>query len=345
MMRSLRYVFILFYFILTIGNSAYGDVMDIVIPVAPKDKLKLKMSIDGILNNSSTNIGNVYVIAQDKSIIKNLNTKNKKNIIFISEKLFPFSKSDIETLINKRYPGFDHSSWYYQQLLKFYAFKVIKNLSKNFLILDSDFIFLKKIELLSQNNVATLAYGYPFKWLLNTNKYPNNFISRHIIYSSQLVPEWSATSKFTGIHHHMVFNQDILEHMFFLVENHHGKKLWQAFIDVADFNKWNAASEYVTYFHFAVYFYPELIKLRHLNTCDIIYDSSTDFKKINPILEKIKSKPEFDAVGCHGFSNLKSRLEKMDFIPKKSRKILLNQTPLCVLLFLEDGKLNFSGCQ
>src|ERR1043166_6659642 len=127
-------VFIFFFFFLIIKEIQYLDVlqtnknvstMDVVIPVALKDKIKLKKSLQGILENSLTPINKVYIISNNENILKDLlNNTHKTNvkIIFIPETQFPFTKEDIKRILYRKKSKYNHGTWYYQQLLKFYIF-------------------------------------------------------------------------------------------------------------------------------------------------------------------------------------------------------------------------------
>ena len=44
----------------------------------------------------------------------------------------------------------------------------------------------------------------------------------------------------------------VLRKLFDLVETHHGKPFWQAFLDTVDVTQGSGASEYEIYFHFAM---------------------------------------------------------------------------------------------
>jgi hypothetical protein len=317
--------------------------MDVVIPVAPKDKVKLKKSLQGILDNSLTPIHNVYIIANDKSILDNLNIRTNVKIIFIAEDRFPFSKKDIEKILHQKQSKHPHTSWYYQQLLKFYVFKIIKNLSQNVLILDSDFVFKNKVKFLTDDGKAILAYGYPFKWILNTTQYPTKIEHSHVSFAKKFVPEWEAMNSFSGMQHHMLFQEHIISSLFERVETYHEKDFWKAFIDTVDVNKWNAASEYVIYFHFAIKNYPKNLEVRHLNAYDIIHDSQDENNDVLSIFDELIHQSNHNAVGCHAFLNLKERLKTMDYIPEKLREEMIREKHLCFILELDNGMLQISS--
>ncbi|CAG8499648.1 16934_t:CDS:1 [Cetraspora pellucida] len=320
--------------------------MDVVIPVAIKDKIKLQKCLQGILENSLTPINNVYIISNNENILKDLLNNNSTDvkIIFISEAHFPFSKEDIKRVLDWKKSEYNHATWYYQQLLKFYIFRVIPDLFENVLILDSDFIFKQKVGFMTNDGKAILAYGYPFKWILNTSKYPENVNHSHIDFAKRFVPMWKIINSFSGMHHHLLFQKHITESLFKYVETYHKKDFWKAFMDAVDIKKWNAASEYVIYFHFAVKNYPNDLELRHLNSYDFIYDSEENGNDILQILDQFAQYNEYKAVGFHSFLNLKERLKTMDYITESLQNKMLSEKYLCFILKLSNGMLEITNC-
>ncbi len=245
-------------------------------------------------------------------------------------------------MVKKKNSKYNHASWYYQQLLKFYVFEVISNLEPNTLILDSDFFFNKKIKFINDDGKAILASGYPFKWLLNTSKYPSQNNHSHIDFAKRLIPNWEPVNSFSGMHHHILFQKEIIKKLFSIIEETHHQNFWRAFIDNLDLDKWNAASEYVIYYHFAMKFYPQSTIARHLKTCDFISDA----KENNFVLEKANNllgDREFQAVGCHSFVDLRARLKTMDYIPANlKQKMLLSET-IAFKLILNNGLLQINS--
>jgi hypothetical protein len=311
--------------------------MDIVIPVARKDYQKLKNTISAILENSITSIKNIYVIAQNGEFLKYLKKLNKK-VILIEEHLFPFTINDISNLLEFKNSSYNHSSWYYQQLLKFYIFSVIENISNMVLILDSDFVFCKKISFISNDGKAILSNGYPFKWLQGTTNYPKTVTHTHIEFAMRFVPGFDIINSFSGMHHHMVFQKEIIKELFFIVEQYHKTSFWKAFINNLEIHKWNAASEYVIYYHFALLRFPDKNLTRHLKTCDLICDETDNIIALNKFNELMINSP-FQAIGCHSFLNLKERINTMDYIPNVLKKQMLKVDELSFMLELNNGSL------
>lgn len=131
--------------------------LDVVIPVAPKDKDKVLISPSSFLSNSTTH---VYLICSSHQI----DVSNLKYVKIILEEQFPFALNDLEHILKAKGSIYPHVSWYYQQLLKLCVFEVIEGLGDNVLILDSDFAFMRPLPFLTVDGRALLARGYPFRW-------------------------------------------------------------------------------------------------------------------------------------------------------------------------------------
>ncbi|NET72777.1 MAG: hypothetical protein F6K62_18155 [Sphaerospermopsis sp. SIO1G2] len=313
-----------------------SQLIDVVIPLAYKDIPKLSICIASITANSLTPIKNIYILANQDIIKKNLYLNER--VIWIDESEYPFTLKDIEMILHERNTLYQNSSWYYQQLLKFYIFQAIPNLLSNTLILDVDFFICQNIKFLTDDGKAILAYGYPFKWLLNTRQYPSQNQHSHIEFAQRLIPNWQPINSFSGMHHHMLFQKEIIENIFSVVEENHHQQFWRAFIDNIEFKKWNAASEYVIYYHFAMKFYPDSVISRHLNGCDFIHDE----KENHFILEMAKNyleNGEFQVVGCHSFLDLQARLKTMDYIPTDLKQKMLDSARIVFKLILDDSIL------
>lgn len=314
--------------------------IDIVIPVAAKDYPKLSSCVQSIITHSLTPIRKIHVISESDIALIGLSVKQP--LVHIKDADFPFTKEDIEALFAKKGCVYAHSSWYYQQLLKFYIFRVIPDLLPHVLILDADYSFTKDVEFLTANDKFILSSGYPFKWLLNTKTYPTEVTHIHAEFAKRLLPGWFPADAFSGMQHHMLFHRDIIDEIFSLAENTHGMEFWQAFIENVELTKWNAASEYVIYYHYVMNNHRDAVVTRHLTACDIIYDS----KDKNLALEKaaeLRKQPEFYAVGCHGFLDLAERIKTMDYIPTDLKTQMLSEQTLMFKLILNDGVLQIDS--
>lgn len=320
----------------TVNNRFTGKMfIDVVIPVALKDKEKLIISLSSFLSNCATPIRNVYLICSSSHFDVTQLTKVK----LIPEEQFPFTLKDLEQTLKAKGSSYAHCTWYYQQLLKLYVFEVLNDLNDNVLILDSDFAIKRPITLLTDDGRAVLVKGYPFSWNVgeNTDLKPKH---SHIDFSTRLMPGWNLQDNFTGMHHHILLNKQIMRSLFAEVQQHHSLPFWMAFMECVDVQKWNAASEYILYYHYCLQNFPNKVVTRHLDTVDIIHDCDGD--NVEEALTKWENMIETvdcDAVGCHGFIDLRKRLHTMDYLNSEFRKIVETRHAAGFMLQLMDGIL------
>lgn len=315
--------------------------IDVVIPVAPKDYAKLPSCIQNILNHSLTPIHKIYIVSESDSALIGL--PNDISLGHVKDSDFPFTKEDIEIIFAEKNCFYSHSSWYYQQLLKFYIYRVISGLLPHTLILDADYAFIQNIKFLTDDGKLILSSGYPFKWLLNTKKYPESVSHIHADFAKKLLPGWSPANVFSGMQHHMIFQKDIINEIFLLAENKHKKEFWQAFIENVEVTKWNAASEYVICYHYMLNKHSDKVVTRHLKACDIVYDSKAKNNALDKAAE-LRKQSKFQAVGCHAFLDLKERIKTMDYIPSDLKEKMLLEQALIFKLILDNGVLQIEAC-
>eukprot|EP01083_Nonionella_stella_P059742 156390_1 len=259
--------------------------MDVVIPVAGKDYIKLEHTIHYLLKYSSANINKIWIISKQNITVRTNTTKDWK-IKWIDENtMYPFKLSDIQQLLSHRGSKLDHATWHFQQLLKLYIFQLdALDVLDNVLILDSDFIVMKHIEFIDKNGKGILANGYPIwsdftecgtkcgntmldkpdYWL--TKLIPNLTVSKHDIDNDQII--------YSGILHHMLLKRNVMKRLFDVVERYHQCPFWQAFINSVKVSVWNDISEYSLYYHYVLS--DESSKkqyiFRHMNHTDILID-------------------------------------------------------------------------
>ena len=107
---------------------------DIVIPLGPNEISRFGRQIE---NTKKNIIGyrNIYIVTCNTNI-------KISDCIIINEEAFPFKKF-IEHYFSYYNGKSNRNGWYFQQLIKLYAGKLIENILENYLVLDADVFFLK----------------------------------------------------------------------------------------------------------------------------------------------------------------------------------------------------------
>jgi hypothetical protein len=230
-------------------SSLQSHLYDIVFCLGPKDREIIKLAISAAKKNVS-NYRNIYVISRTP-------LEDVEDIINISESIFPFSIHDVNHYIQVP----TRSGWYFQQLLKLYAGSVIPDILENYVVIDSDTMFLKPISFIS-----TIK-----RYLFNcTNK------EYHIPYfehMNRLSPKFEKQMQESGVCHHMIFNNLLLNQMISIVEHHHNynKPFWTIFVEQVDpvHRSESGASEYELYFNFMIKYHKDKIAFRILSFSDV----------------------------------------------------------------------------
>jgi hypothetical protein len=230
------------------------DPIDVIIPCHEKDTPALNRAIAHIRQNVK-NLRRVIVISA-----KHLTD----NAEWADEKLFPFTKESIihEIFQNQenaeRYLRTNNgrTGWIYQQFLKLFAAYYIPNISSNVLAVDADVVFLKSINFLQEDGAGLYAVG-------------DEYHQTYFDHAARLLPELKKLyPQYSGIVHHMLFQKEVLDDFFNLIQAHHNLEPWIAIaraIPVID-NKISFApiSEYELYFNFA-FARTNQVKIRRLN--------------------------------------------------------------------------------
>ena len=249
---------------------------DIVIPVGPNDINFINKTLE--LNKINIiNYRNIYIITnllliKDKSIFN--------DCILIDENIFPFNSNTIKIYLGDN--DKNKNNWYLQQLIKLYASFVIPNMLDNYLVVDSDTVFLKPTTFF-EKNIPLYNFGTEYHI-----QYFNHMRNLH--------PLFSKVNNMSGICHHIIFQKYVLIHLFKIVENfhnnnkqfHNNKQFYQIFLESVEKNDilHSGASEYEIYFNFIQTYYPNKYKIRKLKYKDVS----------NIILNK-----DEDYVSCHWY--------------------------------------------
>ncbi len=272
--RRTGYLFALFF------SNLHSNVIDVVIPCVKKDQVTLNQVINGI-RCFGKDIRRIIVVSAEPLT---------RNAEWFPESNYPFNKYDVAQAIfgdkevAQKFVDKSHSriGWIYQQLLKFYAPFVIPNISENVLILDADLIFIKPTEFIDKDGQT----------LFSTS---DEYHKPYFAHAARLIPGFQKIyPSYSGIVHHMLFQKDILQNLFDIVETVHGKKFWVAFCEAIDKNwvELSSASEYEIYFNFMFQRYPQRAKIRQLRKVECWTLDAMNRVIVNRTQER------YDCVGC-----------------------------------------------
>lgn len=276
------------FFILFLYQALYA--FDVIIPCTEKDMETLQLSIRGI-KRYGVGVERVFVVSKH-----DLTGDGS----WFDEDRYPFTKRDVylelikgtlsdEIWEEKKESAWEHrnealwrrTGWYYQQLLKLYAPFVFEDLSSQYLVLDSDTIFLRKTEFIDEAG----------RILFNPGK--ENHVW-YFVHGKKLLPGWGRVyPAHSGISHHMVFDREILQEMFDYAENTHHKPFWKAFLNLVSKKERgrSGASEYELFFNYCLMNHPEKCVIRKLKWANV--------KEISAI--RAYRKMGYDYVSCHAY--------------------------------------------
>ena len=219
---------------------------DIVYCVGPKDREIVKLSVQSVERFVSS-YRRIYLISREPLHLA--------NCIDISENEFPFQLPDINDVIGVP----SRCGWYFQQLLKLYVKDVIPDLSSRYLIIDSDTVFLKDIQFFGVDPKGEERI------LFNCTDKENH--GPYFEWMNRLHPDFHKRIRESGVVHHMMFDQIIVQSLREKVETYHqGKAFWRVFIEQVspEHRAASGASEYELYFNYMLGYYPGLVGLRKL---------------------------------------------------------------------------------
>jgi hypothetical protein len=219
---------------------------DIVIIHGVKDSEILPYTINSIKKHVKQ-YNKIYIISQDASISLFKEDIFKDCIVIDEKENSFFNIEDVNKIIKTP----SRNGWYFQQLLKLYASYIIVDLLDDYVVIDSDTIFLKDI-----------SFKQGERYIFNTateNHIPYfEHMSRLHHSLRRVVPSLS------GVCHHMIFNRHIILALFSLVSQSNPIEFWKVFLEQVDPSQYqhSGASEYEIYFNFMLLYYKSSVFLR-----------------------------------------------------------------------------------
>ncbi len=272
-----------------------NEPVDVVIPAISKDIEVLDLCIEGIKTHGKS-IRNVYVISPER-----LTT----NAIWVDEKNFPFTKHDVAFAIYKSKelakaylakPG-NRIGWIYQQLLKLYAPLVIKGISSNVLLLDSDTIFLNPVSFLNDRFEPLFNPG-----IAHSKEY--------FTHAKKVIPGFKKFFReHSGICHHMLVQKSVIEGLFEVIRLYNHLEPWRAlchhiFVEPSGDVTNLAMSEFEIYFNY-IFGATRQAHIRVLKWANVSsLDSMNRYKRDG-----------YHYISCHSYMKKNGAPRKYWFIP------------------------------
>lgn len=211
--------------------------IDVVIPCIEKDLDTLELCIDGVRKNID-NVRRIIVVSA-RRLTDSAEWFDEKEYPFstgiLARQIFQNEEAAARFLSNPALIG-----WIYQQFLKLYAPFVIPEISKNVLIIDADTIFLNPVQFLGPNGEGQYNPG-------------SECHLPYFAHAARLLPGLNRRyPAYSGISNHMLFQKEVMEDLFGIVETYHGSQFWKALCSCVDLEHVYGAclSEYEIYFNF-----------------------------------------------------------------------------------------------
>lgn len=231
---------------------------DIVIPLGPNEIKNIAEQIKYIKKNI-IGYNKIYIISYNSKILID-------DCIIIDEDIFPFSKEFICNYFSKYSGKKNRNGWYLQQLLKLYAGFYISDILENYLVIDADVFFLKKISFFN-NDKPIFSTG-------------DEYHLPYFEHMKRLDKCFEKINNKSGICHHMIFNKNYIKEIFDIVETTHQKPFWQVFIYCVEEHKKyhiiveeSGASEYELYFNYMLKYHNDKIFIRDLKWINVSKNS------------------------------------------------------------------------
>ena len=204
------------------------------------------------LRRYTTGLRNIYVVSKDDP--------EEDNITWIPESSFPFSIADVQAIIQSTN---GREGWYFQQLLKLYAFRVIPGILPHALLFDADCVICRPISFFREGKIL-------LDWSEKQGHEAYFTHARAIMGDlfQQPDPEKS------GITDHMMVHQPVMEGLLQKIESRGFAKTncmedyqaWRVFLKAVDpaQRDFSGMSEYEIYYNYALTWFWEDYETRQL---------------------------------------------------------------------------------
>lgn len=229
--------------------------VDVVIPSHPSDQFGLPLVVEG-LKRFVPHLGSIFVVAANSTPQVEIVARSS-HVVLVREAEYPFSIDDVRAELSA-FPWFasvkSRAGWYYQQLLKLYADAAIPQLSRAFLVLDSDSVFMRRFEhfFCLKRDLAAPAEASDVEACADWGVRFWPGVEYHFPYFShmqRLLPGLHRVQpSLSGVSHHMPSRKDWLQELRKQVETGHNAPFWRVFLRSVDTNlgpPFSGASEYM----------------------------------------------------------------------------------------------------
>ena len=201
---------------------------DFVIPFHPKDApVFFTYTLPHLLKNA-IGLRTIFLITSKKNLtLFPFSTTPQIQLVFEEE--FPFTLEDIAQICQNR----GRTSWYYQQVLKLYAHRVLKDrLLEEYVIWDSDTILLKPTPFFLND------YGEIHGLFAISPEYNPPYMEhmeRLLPELTRLDPQWG------GVTHHQPWKKNWTESLLQRIEWRYGRMAWKVYLEKVDQKHWGGS--------------------------------------------------------------------------------------------------------
>jgi hypothetical protein len=224
---------------------------DMVVPLHKKDApVFYTYTLPHLLKNA-IGLQTLYIVCspdaqRDLSGIKHVEFYDERRIT-------TFSFEDVKTFLLRT----SRAGWYYQQLLKLYAHRYLKNLHEHYVIWDSDTVLLKPTAFF-HNDYGEIRGLYA----ISPERNPP-----YLEHMERLLPGLKRIShEWGGVTHHQPWTKRVLKDLFDRVESRFSTMFWRAYLQCVEQKHYGGAgcADYEIVMAFAGRFHSESFEIRPL---------------------------------------------------------------------------------
>ena len=249
-----------------------GMKIDVVYVTKIEHLYSLNLSIQNII--SKFDVSKIYIVTSKANFVFFKFDFNIPVILLDEDDILPIKFSEIKKLGLPYFPK--RAGWYFQQLLKL-GVSYINNLSENYVVLDADTIFLKKIDFISSEGKFVF---------LKSSEYHNDYFVNYFNLLNEL-----PNREFSFISQYMVFNKIIVKELIDKIDSNivNGDNWCLKIMSNLLGNGPSLFSEYETYGHY--------IKNHYASSCEFVSlpwlrEGVDKVGKFFPTIEEIKLIPD-----------------------------------------------------